>query len=349
MKNEDLDSFLTKATVVFSYGEALKTLILTTAKASIELAQLLSNANLTGETAKLDNTNVQGEQQMQLDVVSNDIYIKAFKASNVVAGFVSEELADAVILNQPLNQSSGQGNHQNKAENQFLISFDPLDGSSNIAINGIVGSIFSILPVPKNSLLDNKAFLQAGKNQLAALYVIYGPATMLVISVGNGTHAFTLNNQLNNFQLTHADMNIKAETSEYAINASNERYWETPIQRYIAECKAGSAGVRGRDFNMRWMACMVTDVHRILMRGGVFLYPKDSKQPIKKGRLRLLYEANPISMLVEQAQGKSITGRTRIMDIQPTDIHERVPVILGSAEEVNLLAHYHQQYDESKG
>ncbi|HOY71443.1 MAG TPA: class 1 fructose-bisphosphatase [Methylotenera sp.] len=337
MNNKSLESYLETACASLSYGEALAKLVLAAAKASIELAHLLAKSNLTGDTEKLSNKNVQGEYQMRLDVISNDIFVKAFKASNVVAGIVSEELEDAVIFNIEGNQYP------------FLVAFDPLDGSSNIAVNGIVGSIFSILPAPIHGAIDAQAFLQAGKSQLAALYVIYGPATMLVISIGNGTQAFTLDAATNTFYLTQANINISPQTSEFAINASNERFWEKPIIRYIAECLDGKAGLRARDFNMRWTASMVADVHRILMRGGVFLYPKDNKQPTKAGRLRLLYEANPMSMLVEQAHGKSSTGRMRILDIQPTEIHERVAVILGSEQEVSLIAQYHQLYDQQKG
>lgn len=331
MKNTDLESYLTRATVAFSCGDALKKLVLATANASVEMAQLLAKSNLTGEAIKLDSLNVQGEQQMQLDVLGNAIFVKALKASNVVAGIVSEELDDAVIF------------EENSERKPFLVTFDPLDGSSNLAVNGIVGSIFSILPVPKGDQIEAQAFLQAGKSQLAALYVIYGPATMLVISIGNGTQAFTLDTTTNIYYLTHADIKMSAQTSEFAINTSNERFWEKAVKRYIAECIEGKAGIRARDFNMRWMASMVADVHRILMRGGVFLYPKDNKQPVKAGKLRLLYEANPMSMLVEQAQGKSSTGRMRIMDIQPTEIHQRVPVILGAEQEVTLLEQYYQQ------
>ena len=334
MNNEHLENFLTKSTAEFSYGKALKKLILVMANASIELAQLLSKGSLTGEAAKLDSLNVQGEYQMQLDVISNDIYVKALNESKVVAGIVSEELADAVIW---------PGSAE---KHQFLVNFDPLDGSSNLMVNGIVGSIFSILPVPISGVSNASAFLQAGNAQLAALYVIYGTSTMLVISIGNGTHAFTLDQSTNNFMLTHADIKINAQTNEFAINASNERFWEPPIKRYVAECINGRAGIRARDFNMRWMASMVADVHRILMRSGVFLYPKDTKLPSKMGRLRLLYEANPMSMLVEQADGKSTNGLVRLMDVEPTDIHQRVPVILGSEEEVTLIAHYHQLHEK---
>ncbi len=333
MNNEDLASYLNNATQTLTYGADLKQLILTIAQSSVEVAQLLADANLVGDANKLDSVNVQGEQQMQLDVLSNQRFVEAFKASKVVAGLVSEELTEAMVLSEAVQAP-------------FLVSFDPLDGSSNIAVNGVVGSIFSILPVPKRGTVSPADFLQAGQQQLAALYVIYGPALMLVLTVGQGTVAFTFNRARVVFELTHAPFVIAPTTSEFAINASNERFWQKPVKRYIAECIDGTAGVRGRNFNMRWTASMVADVHRILMRGGVFLYPQDQKLPAKKGRLRLLYEANPMSLLIEQAQGKSSTGRMRILDILPTDIHERAPVILGAAEEVTLLDHYHQLYQD---
>lgn len=234
------------------------------------------------------------------------------------------------------------------SEHRFLVNFDPLDGSSNVAVNGTVGSIFSILDAPKASLAQARDFLKLGSVQVAAGYALYGPSTMLIITVGKGTHGFTLDDEIQEYVLTHPSMKIPEITSEFAINCSNERFWEPPVQRYIAECKAGVAGVRGRDFNMRWLASMVGDVHRILLRGGVFLYPKDCKFPLKAGRLRLLYEANPMSFIVEQAGGKSSTGRKSMLELQADNIHQRVAVILGSKLEVSLIELYHQEFDNSQ-
>ena len=337
MNHESLASYLAKATANLSCAKSLTKLVLTIADASIELACLLDKSNLTGNTLKLESTNIQGEEQMQLDVLSHDIFVSALKASNVVAGLVSEELDEALIFDDIAKQAP------------FLVNFDPLDGSSNLAVNGIVGSIFSVLTIPIDGIRDAQAFLQSGKSQVAALYVMYGPATMMVLSMGEGTHGFTLDAQSHTFYLSHANIQMSEHTSEFAINSSNQHFWEKPIQRYIAECVEGKAGARARDFNMRWMASMVADVHRILMRGGVFLYPKDNKVPAKAGRLRLLYEANPMSMLIEQAHGKSSTGRMRILDIQPADIHERVAVIMGAEQEVTLIAQYYMQDDQEKG
>lgn len=227
----------------------------------------------------------------------------------------------------------------------FLTIFDPLDGSSNIDVNVSVGSIFSILRAPAGREVQPSDYLRSGREQLAAGYAVYGPSTMLVLTVGKGTHGFTLDREVGNFILTHPSIRIPAETSEFAINTSNERFWEPPVQRYIAECKAGKTDIRGKDFNMRWIASMVAEVHRILMRGGVFMYPKDTKDPSKPGRLRLMYEANPMGMVVEHAGGFASTGRGRILDVVPEQIHQRIPVILGSRQEVERIERYHQEYD----
>jgi fructose-1,6-bisphosphatase I/sedoheptulose-1,7-bisphosphatase/fructose-1,6-bisphosphatase I len=226
-----------------------------------------------------------------------------------------------------------------------LAVFDPLDGSSNIDVNVSVGSIFSVLRAPEDRSPELSDYLQPGRQQLAAGYALYGPSTMLVLTVGRGTHGFTLDREVGNFILTHPNIQIPADTSEFAINTSNERFWEPPVQRYVAECKAGKTDVRGRDFNMRWIASMVAEVHRILMRGGIFMYPRDMKDPSKPGRLRLMYEANPMGMVVEQAAGIATTGRQRILDVVPEQIHQRIGVILGSRNEVERLERYHQEYD----
>jgi fructose-1,6-bisphosphatase I/sedoheptulose-1,7-bisphosphatase/fructose-1,6-bisphosphatase I len=208
-----------------------------------------------------------------------------------------------------------------------------------------VGSIFSILRAPSDREITPRDYLRSGREQLAAGYAVYGPSTMLVLTVGKGTHGFTLDREVGNFILTHPNIRIPVDTSEFAINTSNERFWEPPVQRYIAECKAGKTDIRGKDFNMRWIASMVAEVHRILMRGGVFMYPKDTKDPSKPGRLRLMYEANPMGMVVEQAGGFASTGRSRILDVVPDQIHQRIPVILGSRHEVERIERYHQEYD----
>ncbi len=288
--------------------------------------QALQHGALAGILGSAEHENVQGETQKKLDVISNDYLIDALKVHPHVAGLASEELDEFTPA-----QDNGQ----------YLVLFDPLDGSSNIDINMCVGTIFSILPA-KNSTAQAEDFLQAGTAQVAAGYVLYGPSTMLVLTVGAGVVFFTLDPKSQEFLLTTENIQVAADTQEYAINASNQRHWEAPVKRYIEELQLGKTAARGKDFNMRWVACMVGDIHRILCRSGIFLYPYDTKDPNKAGRLRLMYEANPMSMLIEQAGGASTTGRQRILEIQPTELHQRVPVVIGSKNEVDLVTEYHQ-------
>jgi len=285
-----------------------------------------------GKEAPLSGgVNVQGEEQKALDVLSNDMFLRATEWGGHLAGMVSEEMEAPYTL--PPENPRGK----------YLLLFDPLDGSSNIDVNVSVGSIFSILraatpgqdPAPKD-------FLQPGTQQVCAGYAIYGPSTMLVLTLGRGTHAFTLDPMLGEWVLSHANLRIPEKTCEFAINASNSRFWEPAVKRYVDECLAGQTGPRGADFNMRWIASLVAETHRILMRGGVFLYPRDSKDPSRAGRLRLLYEANPISFLIEQAGGGASTGRTRLLDVQPDALHQRIGFIFGSAQEVTRIERYHR-------
>lgn len=287
--------------------------------------QALQKGALAGVLGSAQHENVQGEEQKKMDVISNDYLIDALKVHPNVGGLASEELDEFTPA-----QENGQ----------FLVLFDPLDGSSNIDINMCVGTIFSILPA-KNAVTQAEDFMQAGVNQVAAGYVLYGPSTMMALTVGAGTIFFTFDPETQEFLLTSENIQVAADTKEYAINASNQRHWEEPVKRYIDELLAGKTGSREKDFNMRWVACMVGDIHRILCRSGIFMYPYDLKDPKKAGRLRLMYEANPMSMLMEQAGGASTTGRVRILDIQPTDLHQRVPVIIGSKNEVALVTSYH--------
>ena len=290
-----------------------------------DIDQLLQKGALAGVLGSAQHENVQGEEQKKLDVISNDYLIDALKVHPHVGGLASEELDEFTPA-----QENGE----------FLVLFDPLDGSSNIDINMCVGTIFSILPA-KNAVTKAEDFMQAGINQAAAGYVLYGPSTMMALTVGAGVVFFTFDPETQEFLLTSKDIQVAADTKEYAINASNQRHWEEPVKRYIAELQDGKTSVRGKDFNMRWVACMVGDIHRILCRSGIFLYPYDTKDPQKAGRLRLMYEANPMSMLMEQAGGASTTGRVRILEIQPTELHQRVPVVIGSKNEVDLVTHYH--------
>jgi len=317
-------------------GKPLATLLLAISDICTKIAEITAKGALAEITGKLNSQNIQGETQTQLDVITNDLFIEGLTKCDLVAGLASEEVDEVCNIRAA----------------QYLVVFDPLDGSSNVAVNVTVGTIFSVLNAPEGRMPVEADYLQLGNQQVAAGYALYGPATMLVLTIGKGTHGFTLDLESKTFVLTHPNMQVAETTSEFAINASNERFWEPPIERYISECKAGENGVRGRDFNMRWVASMVAEVHRILLRGGVYLYPRDSKKPLKAGRLRLMYELNPMSMLIEQAGGKSSTGNMRIMDIVPEQVHQRVPVIIGTAQEVSLVERYTQAYasgDVQKG
>ena len=270
-----------------------------------------------------------------MDAVSNDIFLRTSEYGGHLAGMVSEHLEAPYQIPPPYPLG------------KYLLAFDPLDGSSNIDINAPVGSIFSVLKAPRGMVPPAaEDFLQPGSRQLCAGYAIYGATTMLVLTVGRGVHGFTLDRGFGEFILTHPHMSIPAEASEFAINASNERFWEPPVKRYVTECLAGRGGVRGKDFNMRWIASLVAEVHRILIRGGLFMYPHDTKDSVQAARLRLLYEANPMAMLIEQAGGAASAGRSRILDVIPADLHQHVPLILGCKAEVERIERYHHEHDQ---
>jgi fructose-1,6-bisphosphatase I/sedoheptulose-1,7-bisphosphatase len=311
----------------------LNSLILNVALACKAIARRVSYGALDGVLGAEASTNVQGETQQRLDVIANDLFLRADEWGGMVAGLVSEELEAPHPI--PARFSRGK----------YLLAFDPLDGSSNIDVNVSVGSIFSILRAPDLAGADptEKAFLQPGTEQVCAGYAIYGPSTMLVLTVGTGVHGFTLDPQLGEFVLTRQQIRIPPTATEFAINASNRRFWEPAVRRYVDECLAGRAGPRGTDFNMRGVASLVAEAHRILTRGGVFLYPRDSKDPARPGRLRLLYEANPVALLVEQAGGRASTGRDRLLKVVPTGLHQRVPFIFGAADEVGRIETYHRE------
>ncbi|MEW6354572.1 MAG: class 1 fructose-bisphosphatase [Pseudomonadota bacterium] len=303
----------------------------------VTACKVISNAvnkgALIGVLGSAGSENVQGETQKKLDVLANEVFIKSNEWAGHLAAMGSEEMDDIY----PIPRQYPKG--------KYLLVFDPLDGSSNIDVNISVGTIFSILRSPKGMSQEPvtaQDFLQPGTQQVCAGYAIYGPSTMLVLTSGHGVNGFTLDQNIGEFILTHPNMKIPHDCHEFAINSSNSRFWEEPVRRYVDECLAGVEGPRKKNFNMRWIASMVAEVHRILMRGGVFMYPKDTKDPSKAGKLRLMYEANPMSFIVEQAGGLSSTGRERIMDIVPSDLHQRVPVILGSKNEVERVISYHQ-------
>ncbi len=310
----------------------LNALITDVSLACKAISRKVAYGELGGVLGEAGSGNVQGEQQKSLDVLSNRIFLRANEWGGHVAGMVSEEMEDVYTL--PPQYPRGK----------YLLLFDPLDGSSNIDVNVAVGSIFSIVRAP-NASVDATArdFLQHGVNQVCAGYAIYGPSTMLVLTLGAGTHAFTLEPMLGEWVLSHPNLTIPKSTREFAINASNSRFWEPAVKRYVDECMAGRAGDRGVDFNMRWIASLVAETHRIVMRGGVFLYPRDSKEPTKAGRLRLLYEANPISFLIEQAGGQASTGHRRLMEVQPESLHQRIGFVFGSSDEVARIERYHNE------
>ncbi|WP_340678079.1 class 1 fructose-bisphosphatase [Paraglaciecola sp.] len=293
-----------------------------------EIAFRVSQGALAGVLGSTLSENVQGETQKKLDVISNQILKDILKDSGYVKAISSEEEDDVVACNP---------------DGKYLVSFDPLDGSSNTDINSLIGTIFSISHAPQWMKPDDpSAFLQPGTQSVAAGYVLYGPSAMLAMTTGRGTHLYTLDKTHGGFLLTKANVKVPEQTSEFAINTSNQRHWEAPIQNYVADLLAGEDGPRGKDFNMRWVAAMVGDIHRVLSRGGIFLYPFDKRNPEKPGKLRLLYEANPMAFLMEQAGGMADTGTGRIMEVMPSEIHQRVPVLLGSKQEVQTCLDYYK-------
>ena len=309
----------------------LRLLLEVVARACKSISHAVNKGALGGVLGSAGSENVQGEVQKKLDIIANEVLIEANEWGGHLAAMASEEMETIYLV--PNRYPQGE----------YLLTFDPLDGSSNIDVNVSIGTIFSVLKKTEGSSGVSEAdFLQKGSAQVAAGYCVYGPQTTLVLTVGDGVNMFTLDREQGSFVLTHENVQIPADTKEFAINMSNMRHWDTPVKRYIDECLEGKEGVRGKDFNMRWIASMVADVHRILTRGGVFMYPWDKREPNKPGKLRLMYEANPRRWIVEQAGGASTNGHQRILDLQPKTLHERVSVVLGSKNEVDLITKYHQ-------
>ena len=312
----------------------LRLLLEVVARACKSISQAVNKGALGGVLGTAGSENIQGEVQKKLDIIANEVLIEANEWGGHLAAMASEEMDGIYVV--PNRYPQGE----------YLLLFDPLDGSSNIDVNVSIGTIFSVLKKPEagqsgQAGVSEADFLQAGNQQVAAGYCVYGPQTTLVLTVGDGVAMFTLDREQGSFVLTEENVQIPKDTQEFAINMSNMRHWDEPVKRYIDECLQGSEGPRGKNFNMRWIASMVADVHRILTRGGIFMYPWDKREPDKAGKLRLMYEANPMSWLIEQAGGASTNGKQRIMDLQPSKLHERVSVVLGSKNEVERVTAYH--------
>ena len=310
----------------------LRLLIEVVARACKTISQAVGKGALGEALGSAGTENVQGEVQKKLDILSNDIMLEANEWGGHLAAMASEEMETIHLIPERYPQGD------------YLLLFDPLDGSSNIDVNVSIGTIFSVLKAADHAGKPTEQdFLQAGNQQVAAGYALYCPQTLLVLTTGHGVHCFTLDREMGSWVLTQKNMQVPADTAEFAINASNSRHWTAPVTRYVDELLAGKTGPRAKNFNMRWIASMVADVHRILTRGGVFMYPADDREPDKAGKLRLMYEANPMSMLIEQAGGASTNGKQRMLDVQPEKLHQRVPVFLGSKNEVERVTGYHQQ------
>lgn len=330
MQQITLSDMLANEVKTNGLDEKLARLIETVAACGVEISSEVACGALMGVLGMAGSENVQGEEQKKLDVISNDIVTKAVLESGVVAACASEEMDHCVAADCTDRRP-------------YLICYDPLDGSSNIDINVSIGTIFSILPNPHEDATapQDADILQPGDRQLAAGYIMYGPQTQMALTLGRGVVMFTLDPRTNTYILTNDNVQVPEQAKEFAINCSNKRHWEAPVNRYIEELLAGKTGVRGKDYNMRWVAAMVAEVHRILCRGGIFMYPKDNRDPSKPGKLRLMYEANPMSWLMEQAGGRATNGYERILSIKPEKLHQRVAVFLGAKEEVERVTSYH--------
>jgi len=326
-----LADFLVTQTQSLDNSAGLTALTLAIADACVDIAGLVRNGELAGVLGAAGQENVQGEEQKKLDIIANDVFIEKTQTCGQLAGIASEEMDN----HYPIPDRFARG--------KYLITVDPLDGSSNIDVNGATGTIFSVLPYTKDDAPSDKDFLQAGNQQVIAGYCLYSSATMLVLTFGKGVTGFTLDLEQGEFVLSHPAMQVPQSTSEFSINAAYAAHWHPPIKRYIDECVAGEQGARKQNFNMRWAGSMVGDVHRILCRGGVFLYPSDARMEKsgKTGKLRLMYEASPMGWLMEQAGGLAHTGKSDILDVPPENLHQRVPVMMGSADEVKRLIDYH--------
>jgi fructose-1,6-bisphosphatase I len=318
-------------------GPELRLLVELVARACKSIGHVISKGELGDVLGSLESENVQGEVQKKLDVIANEMFLEANEWGGHLAALASEEME--TIHPVPNRYPKGE----------YLLLYDPIDGSSNVDVDLSVGTIFSVLRAPEDASgrdIREEDFLQTGNQQVAAGYAIYGPQTMLVLTLGAGVFGFTLDREMGSWIMTHPHMQVPKTTNEFAVNASNQRHWFAPMKRYVDDCLKGKEGPRGTDFNMRWTASMVADVHRILVRGGVFLYPTDARHADGGGKLRLLYEASPMAMIIEQAGGAATDGVARILDVHPSALHQRVGVILGSANEVAEILKYHSEVGE---
>ncbi len=328
-KKISLSRYLIEAQHTKKIPPELRFLIEVVARACKNIAYNLNKGGLADIFGSNNSNNIQGETQQKLDIIANEVLLEANEWGGHLAAMASEEMD--TIYKIPNQYPSGG----------YLLLFDPLDGSSNIDVNVSIGTIFSVLKKYGSNEVHETDFLQEGKQQVASGYAIYGPQTTLVITIGDGVHIFTLDKDMGSFILTRSNVTIPQNTQEFSINMSNMRHWDEAIKKYINECLSGEEGIRGKNFNMRWVASMVADVHRILTRGGIFMYPWDKRDPNKAGKLRLMYEANPMSMLIEQAGGMAINGKEKILNIKPQNLHQRVAVIMGSKNEVELVHRYY--------
>jgi len=335
MKRKTLTQYLVEQQrSAHALSSEVRLLIEIVSRACKTISHAVSKGALGGVLGSLESENVQGEVQKKLDVISNEVLLEANEWGGHLAAMASEEMETIHLI--PNRYPKGE----------FLLLFDPLDGSSNIDVNVSIGTIFSVLRAPASASgreVTEDDFMQPGSTQVVAGYAVYGPQTMLVLTIGQGVVAFTLDREMGSWVMTGENLRIPEDTKEFAINMSNMRHWAPPVKRYVDECLAGKTGPREKDFNMRWIASMVADVHRLITRGGIFMYPWDAREPNKPGKLRLMYEANPMSMLVEQAGGASTNGVERILDIQPTSLHQRVGVVMGSKIEVERVTRYHHE------
>ena len=320
-----LEAFLeSHAAPAYPHADAVAETVLAIARAGCRIADLLAAGALQPGLAAYRGGD-HGDPCKELDVQANALMLDALRAAPVAA-VASEEL-DAVLRLRP--------------DGTLVVALDPLDGSSNIDTAAPVGTIFSILPAGDTTDDPDAAFLRPGSEQLAAGFLIYGSHTALVLTLGDGTHLFTFDRDARAFRCVSDPLSIALEADEYAINGSNQRHWPAPVRRYVSECQQGREGPRRKDFNTRWIGSMMAEIYRIMVRGGVYLYPADARPSCREGRLRLVYEANPIAFLVEQAGGAATDGRQRILGLSPRRIHQRVGLVCGAVEEVARVADYH--------